>query len=181
SGIVIAVDTIGCFAMTALHRKLIRDLLHMKGQAVAIALVVASGIAVFVMMVSVWNALELTTQTYYDRYRFADVFASLKRAPLPLVDRIAAIEGVKQVDPRVVMDVTLDLEGLDEPGVGRLISIPASRRPRLNTLYLKEGRCLEPNRPGEVLISDAFAAAHQFRPGDSFEAIINGALQRLTL
>jgi putative ABC transport system permease protein len=167
--------------MTALHRKLIRDLLHMKGQAVAIALVVASGIAVFVMMVSVWNALEMTRQTYYDRYRFADVFASLKRAPLTLVDRIAAIDGVKQVDPRVVMDVTLDLKGLDEPGVGRLISIPASRRPRLNDLYLKEGRYLEPNRPGEVLVSDAFAAAHAFRPGDSFEAIINGALQKLTV
>jgi len=167
--------------MTALHRKLMRDLLHMKGQAIAIALVIASGIAVFVMMVSVWEALELTRQTYYDRYRFADVFASLKRAPLTLVDRIAAIEGVKQVEARVVMDVTLDVEGLDEPGVGRLNSVPAGRRPRLNDLHLREGRYLEPNRPGEVLVSDAFAAAHGFEPGDSFEAVINGALQELTI
>ena len=167
--------------MTPLHRKLFRDLLHMKGQATAIALVIASGVAVFVMSVSTWNALDLTRRTYYERFRFAEVFASLKRAPLPLVERIAAIPGVKQVEPRVVMEVTLDVVGLEEPGVGRLISVPTDGRPKLNDLHLKAGRYLEPERPGEVLASDAFCTSNGLTPGDSFEAVINGAQQRLTV
>ncbi|MEZ6053166.1 MAG: FtsX-like permease family protein [Planctomycetaceae bacterium] len=165
--------------MTALHRKLLRDLLHMKGQALAISLVIASGIAVFVMAVSAHEALTLTRSAYYDRYRFADVFATMKRAPLTLADRIAQIPGVAQAEPRVVMDVTLDIEGLSEPAVGRMISIPADRRPRLNDVYLKEGRYIEPYHPNEVLVSDAFVEAHGFKPGDSFEAILNGSRQTL--
>ncbi len=167
--------------MHPLHRKLIRDLLHMKGQALAIALVIASGVSVFVMSLSTLEALKLTRATYYDRYRFADVFAQLKRAPLSLADRIAQIPGVAQVDPRVVMDVTLDVEGMSEPAVGRLISVPGDRRPRLNDLHLRSGRWVEPGRRGEVLASESFAGAHGFEPGDSFNAILNGRLQRLTI
>jgi putative ABC transport system permease protein len=133
------------------------------------------------MAVSTYMALELTRQTYYDRYRFSDVFASLKRAPLSLADRIAQIPGVAQVDPRAVMDVTLDIAGLSEPAVGRMISIPADRRPVLNDLYLKRGRYLEPNRPNEVLVSESFVTAHDYTLGDSFPAVINGSLQELTI
>lgn len=165
--------------MSSLRRKLLRDLLQMKGQAIAISLVIASGIAVFVMAVSAYAALDLTRQAYYDRYRFAEVFASLKRAPLPLADRIAQIPGVAQVEPRVVMDVTLDIEGMSEPGVGRMISIPAGRRPLLNDVYLKAGRYLEPYRQNEVLVSETFLTAHGMKPGDSFEAVINGRRQTL--
>ncbi len=165
--------------MSPLHRKLIRDLLQMKGQALAISLVIASGIAVFVMAVSTYQALDLTRQAYYERFRFADVFASLKRAPLPLADRIAHIPGVAQAEPRVVMDVTLDIQGMSEPAVGRMISIPAGRRPRLNDVYLKAGRYLEPNKTNEVLVSETFLKAHHMQPGDSFDAVVNGRRQSL--
>ena len=167
--------------MSALNRKLFRDLLHMKGQAIAIALVIASGIAVFVMAVSAYNALNLTRSAYYDRYRFADVFTAMKRAPLALADRIAEIPGVAKAEPRVVMDVTLDIEGLSEPAVGRMISIPADRRSDLNDVYLKSGRYIEPYRSNEVLVSDSFVEAHGMKPGDSFEAILNGRRQTLNI
>jgi putative ABC transport system permease protein len=38
--------------MRALDRKLFRDLWHMKGQALAIAMVLASGVATYVMSLS---------------------------------------------------------------------------------------------------------------------------------
>ena len=70
--------------MSALDRKLLRDLWASRGQAIAIALVVAAGIALFVAMMSTFDSLDLSLRTYYDRYRFADVFVSLTRAPLSL-------------------------------------------------------------------------------------------------
>ena len=51
--------------MTALHRKLVRNLWNMKGQVVAICLVVASGVVLFVMTLSALESLSLTKDTYY--------------------------------------------------------------------------------------------------------------------
>ena len=167
--------------MTALHRKLIRDLLHMKGQAIAIALVVASGVSVFVMSLSTLDALKASRATYYDRYRFADLFAQAKRLPNSAAERIEQIPGVAKVELRIVNEVTIDIADMDEPIVGRLISIPADRRPRLNDLHLRAGRWISPSQDDEVLASEAFAEAHGFRPGDSFEALINGRLRKLTI
>ena len=63
--------------MRALNRKLGRDLWHMRGQALAIALIVASGIASFVTARSAYDSLWRSHEDYYARYRFADVFANL--------------------------------------------------------------------------------------------------------
>ncbi len=167
--------------MTALHRKLIRDLWQMKGQALAIGLVMASGVAMFVMSLSTLESLQESRAKYYDRHRFADVFAQLKRAPNSLTERIAEIPGVARVQTRIVKDVNLDVAGLAEPAVGRLISVPVGRRPLLNDLYLRRGRYLDSGRSGEALVSDAFAQAHRLNPGDHVLAIINGRRKRLRI
>ena len=67
--------------MKALNRKLLRDLTGMKAQATAIALVIACGVATYVMALSTLNAMVRSQDAYYERYRFAQVFAALKRAP----------------------------------------------------------------------------------------------------
>ena len=150
--------------IAALDRKLLRDLAGMKGQAVAISLVIACGVATFVMSVSTLRSLQNAQQTYYDRYRFADVFASLKRAPNTLAERIAEIPGVAHVQTRVVVDVTLDVPDLAEPAVGRLISIPELPRPDLNDLYLRRGRYIEPGGDGEPSREEKLAQLGPMHP-----------------
>ena len=167
--------------MTALNRKLVRDLWGARGQALAIAFVIGAGIAVFASMFSTFDSLDLTLGTYYERTRFGDVFASLKRAPLSLAADIAAIPGVAQVEARVVVDVTLDVRDLPEPAIGRLISVAAAGRPRLCDVVLRKGRDIEAGRPDEVLASETFAAAHGLEPGDSVGAIINGRRRELRI
>jgi putative ABC transport system permease protein len=159
--------------MRKLDRKMVRDLWNIKEQALAIAAVIGCGVATFVMALSTLYSLQLTQQTYYDRYRFADVFTRLKRAPLSLVKRVEEIPEVSRVDSRIVMDVTLDVEGMIEPAVGRLISIPETHPPELNAVYLRRGRYIEPGQNDEVLVSEGFADAHGFEPGDRIAAIIN--------
>ena len=111
-----------------LDRKLLRDIWEMKGQALAIAAVVAAGVTMFVTYLSNFDSLQRTRAEYFDISRFADVFASLKRAPASLEPRLAAIPGVEHVMTRVVADVTLDVPGMSEPATGRLISLPESGR-----------------------------------------------------
>jgi putative ABC transport system permease protein len=165
----------------SLDRKLLRDLWGMKGQAFAIASVIGAGVTMFVTYISNFDSLQQTRIGYYDRARFADVFAGAKRVPDSVTPRIAAIPGVQAVSTRVVADVTLDVPGMTQPAVGRLISLPARGRPLLNDLYVRRGRWIDPTRPDEVLVSEMFAESHGFGPGDRVAAIINGRRRALTI
>jgi putative ABC transport system permease protein len=167
--------------MTPLHRKLVRDLLHMRGQMVAVTLVLACGIATYVTMRSAFRSLEQAQLDYYSRFRFADVFAHVKRAPESLAPSISAIPGIAAVQTRVVMDVTLDVPGLEEPATGRLISVPEHRAPMLNDIFLREGRYIEAGRRGEALVSEAFASANHLAVGDTINAVLNGKWERLSV
>ncbi len=167
--------------MTALNRKLLRDVWEMRSQAVAIGLVMAAGVAMYVAYLSNFDSLRTTVDTYYERQRFADVFASLKRAPQRAADRLAAIPGVEVVETRVIVGVTLDVVGMDEPASGLLVSVPGDSRPLLNDVFLRRGRWPDPTRPDEVLASEAFCTAHGFEPGAEIGAIINGRRRTLRI
>ena len=135
----------------------------------------------YIMYLSAFDSLQVTRSTYYERQRFADVFASLKRAPLSLGSRIASIPGVSQAETRVVVDVTLDVEGLAEPATGRLVSVPDRQRQILNDVALSAGRYIEAGRPDEVIVSEGFAQAHLLRPGSTVRAILNGRRRDLEI
>lgn len=167
--------------MRALNRKLFRDLAKMQGPALAIAMVIAAGAATYIMSVNVLDSLTETRRQYYEDQRFADVFASLKRAPLALEGRIAGIPGVDHVQTRVVASALIDVPGFPDPVTGRLVSIPDVGQPLLNGLHLQRGRSVLPGRDNEVLVSEGFAAAHGFQPGDKLVAVIKGRRKELTI
>ncbi len=165
--------------LRALDRKLLRDLWRMRGQAAAIALVAMCGIATFVALRSGYEALSVSQQSYYERNRFADVFASFKRAPLTLLDKVRAIPGVNEVQGRVVVDASLDVPGLQEPASGRLVSLPEQEGSGLNRVHLRAGRLPRKGNAHETVVSEAFAAANGLRPGSTLGGIINGRKERL--
>jgi putative ABC transport system permease protein len=167
--------------MRALDRKLVRDLVHLRGQVLAVALVVTCGVATVVTTRTAYESLVVSQDAYYARYRFADVFAQLKRAPETLRARIEAIPGVARVETRIVEDVTLDVPGLAEPATGRLVSLPERGAPLLDDVHLRRGRRIEPGRRNEVLASEAFAEANHLRVGDTIGAVINGRWERLQI
>ncbi len=162
-------------------RMLLRDLAHLRGQVFAVTIVVLCGVASLVSMRATYYALAAARADYYSLCRFADVFVNVKRAPDSVVEHVRAIPGVAAVETRVVRDVTLDVPGLAEPAIGRLVGIPERRRAMLNDLHLRGGRYLEPGRPDEVIASEAFAAANGLKPGDTLGAILNGRWRTLRI
>ncbi|MEJ2320824.1 MAG: ABC transporter permease [Gammaproteobacteria bacterium] len=167
--------------MQALDRKLWRELWKMRMQALAIALVIVSGVSVFIMSLSTLDSLHETRERYYRDNHFAEVFATLKRAPLSLVRRIEAIPGVDKVETRVVAYVNLEVEGFADPVSGHLLSLPDDSRGLLNQIHLRKGRLFEPGHDNEIVLSETFAEAHGLLPGDRLRATINGRQKRLTI
>lgn len=161
--------------LSPLDRKLARDLWRMKGQAVAIAAVIALGVLMLVMMDGLVNSLEETKRAYYERYRLADVFAPLKRAPEHVLKDIAGMPGVAAVEGRVNGGALIDLPGVAVPVRAQATSLPDSGSPRLNDIYLSEGRRIDPAHGDEILLLEGFARAHGLSPGNELSATMNGA------
>jgi putative ABC transport system permease protein len=160
---------------------LVRDLWHLRGQVLAAAVVVACGIATLVAMYSTYVSLIQARDSYYAKYRFADVFAQLKRAPQSLLHELQAIPGVAQVLVRGVHTVILDVPGLAEPATARLISISERPESGLNALAIVRGRAPNSAIADEVVASDTFARANGLRPGDRIAAVLNGRWQSLRI
>ena len=155
--------------------------MHLRGQILATALVVACGIASFVSMRSTYDSLLITQQNYYSEYRFGDIFAHVNAGPDTVRPAIEKIPGVATLQTRIVSEAILNLPNMREPAQGRIVSIPDRKTSMLNDLHMVRGRYVSPDRTDEVIISGAFADANRFNPGDSFEAVINGKWRRLTI
>lgn len=161
--------------LSPLDKKLFRDLWRVKGQAIAIMLVIASGVTLMVMMDGMVNSLTDTRDTYYERYRLAEVFAPVKRAPAHMVDRVADLDGVLVAEGRINAAGQINLPGIDVPVRMQAVSLPEHRQPGLNAVYLSAGRHLQANQRDEVLLLESFAREHELAPGDRMTVTMNGA------
>ena len=174
--------------MKALDRKLLRDLRQMWSQALTIALVVASGIGGFITSLSAVDSLALARDRFYAEGRFADVFATVKRAPSALAHTLREIPGIADVQTTTEFVVRIDTEDSTDPIVGQLIGIDRAAPLRMNRVTLRGGRPLDEVTGGvrsdgaiEALVSDAFANAHGLKPGARLGALINGKRRTLVV
>jgi putative ABC transport system permease protein len=167
--------------VTALDRKMWRDLWQLRGQMFAIMLVMACGVATYIMFRSTLDSLQQSRNDYYRDYRFADAFVSLTRAPQAVGERLAEIPGVMVAETRVSAWASVDMPGFTETITALITSLPDHGPPLLNALYLRQGRSVEDGRDDEVVIDHSFATAHQLRPGDRLTLIIKGKRRELTI
>ncbi|MBX5461896.1 MAG: ABC transporter permease [Steroidobacteraceae bacterium] len=167
--------------LSPLDRKLLRDLKRLRTQAVAVAGVLACGVALFVMATGMYDSLERARDAYYDSARMADLAVSVVRAPDPVAEELALLPGVNALEARVSGIGLLDLAGKSDPVSARLVSLPPDRRPRVNDVLLREGRWPNPARDNEVLINEAFAEANALAPGMQLRALIYGRYRVLEI
>jgi putative ABC transport system permease protein len=158
-----------------LLRKLSRDLWRVKGQAFAIVLVIAAGIALLIMSRGMIASLDATMTAYYNRYRVADAYATVTRAPNRLIERIRAIEGVTAAEGRIVGGGLVTVESVAAPISAQIVSIRPDARHRINDIHLVRGRLPDPDASDEALVLEPFAAAHGLQPGDAITATLHGA------
>lgn len=161
--------------MSPLDHKLLRDLWRIKGQALAIGAVIGVGVMMLVMMTGLVSSLGETRAAYYERYRLADVFVPVKRAPERLASHLAQISGVAAVETRISGRALIDLPTQSLPVQAQALSVPERRRPALNDIYLTHGRFPALGRTEEIILLQSFAEAHDLLPGDSLMATMNGS------
>ncbi|OYX57592.1 MAG: hypothetical protein B7Y86_05500 [Brevundimonas subvibrioides] len=165
----------------ALDRKLVRDLWRMKTQALAIAFVIAGGVAVHLLSAGMLSSLQETRQAYYERYLFADLWAPVVRAPQRLINDIRAIDGVQAAATRIRVPALFAMEGMSAPATGEVLSLPDTGEATVNRLHLVRGRLPVAEQRDEAVVLQAFADAHRLEIGDTVPATLYGGRRRLTV
>lgn len=166
----------------ALDRKLLRDLRTLWSQTLTLSLVLAMGVAAFVATFSAYASLAGARDRFYAESRFADVFATIKRAPLAVRADIEALPGVAQVHTEVAQVARMALPSTRDPIMGLLVGLERGAPPQLNRVTVRSGRWPEPGTlPREALVSEAFAMARGLRPGDPLRALVEGRLEPLVI
>lgn len=142
-------------------------------QSLGVIAVVMCGIAAYICVYSAYLNLSLTRDTYYSQNRFADFEIMVDRAPETAVYRLESIPGVRQVRKRIVKDVNVDVPGIDEPRVGRIISMPLPRTPVINDIVVLSGRYFEPGAQSETILSEHFARANGLEIGERIQISVD--------
>lgn len=153
-----------------LDRKLLRDLWRLRGQAFAIALVIAAGLSAVMMSLTTLDSLRASRAKFYADNGFAQVFARLTRAPEAVAERIREVPGVAIVETRATTGVRIQLPDFHDPVRGYVLAMPEG----LNRLHLTGGRIPLPDRDDEIVLGEAFAEAHDLQPGDHLSMTLYG-------
>jgi len=162
----------------ALDVKMLRDLRRIWAQTLAIAVVLGCGIMVLVGAQGTLRTLSGTQAAYYERYRFADVFAAMTRAPVSILDEVARIDGVAQAEGRITLSAVLDIDDMNEPASARILSLPSDGA-ILNVPLVRQGRLPHPDSADEVAINEAFGEENGLVPGSRFRGVLNGQMRNL--
>lgn len=159
---------------SVLDRKLARDLARLWSQSLAIALVMACGVMTLILAMGAYRSLDETRAAYYERYRFAHLFASASAAPRALGPEIAAIDGVQAFEMRLRAPVIVDMPGMVEPAAGMVLSLPPSGQPRVNRLFIRAGKLPGAQDSRAIALDERFAKAHGLELGDVLRVTLAG-------
>src|SRR5690606_18517907 len=147
----------------------------------ASACVLAGGVAVHLVAAGLLSSLQETRRAYYERYRFADIWAPVVRAPNSLLDELRAIEGVQAAETRVRVPALFDMPGMDEPATGEIFSLPDAGEPSVNQIFLVRGRLPDVGRRDEAVVLQSFADAHGLEIGDTISATVYGGRETMSV
>lgn len=154
--------------------KLRRDIAASRWQFLAVSVVIALGVAIFIGTYGSYQNLSSSYDRTYDELRMGDLWFEVGDAPAEVVDRVAQVEGVAAVEGRLVEELPIELpEAGPERMLGRFVTLPAERRPEVNDVKVTSGAYFSPGSgERQVLLEKSFADYHDAQPGDSLQIIL---------
>lgn len=151
--------------MSQLNKKLIRDLATHWTQVLAIVIVVALGIVMFLGPLLAQRDLRDTIDDIYRRTRYEDFAVEVSSAPTQSVEEVRRLENVSAVEGRYVVDTQAEVGG--KRITLRVISVPDVGRPAVNDVLVEEGGYLRPGEEGACLAERHLTEEFDLRPGDT--------------
>ena len=163
-----------------LLKKAIRSMLRHKKAYFSCILLMALGVWTYATMNSALLEVEKGKNNYYAEQRLGDAFASVTQIPKTALSGLEAIEGVKQVDGRIVgtFRVLMPDNRTDVIRLKGISTVVEENDDRLNA-YVHEGNDLR--EMNDILVGHDFYQAYGYKPGDPITLVMNQAEHTFTV
>lgn len=152
--------------------KLLRDVGHSRWQFVAVAVVIALGVAIFIGSYGSFQNLRRSYDRTYDELLMADLWFDVADAPADLVTDVQQIDGVAAAEARLVVDLPVIVEAISEhPIQARLVTLPEDRQATVNRVEVTEGEYFSGQGQGQVILEKGFADFNDIQLGASVQLV----------
>ncbi len=163
-----------------LWKKMIREILSNKGSYLACLILILIGLVVFTAFSILRDNLSMAQETFYRDQNFAHGFVELESMPLRNAARLSQIDGIKNINARIVKEVQL-YETLREESIYlKLIAMDLEEPRRVNEMLLLQGEELSAGEL-KVWVDNQFFAANHLELFQELQIIAGGTLKKLTL
>lgn len=159
--------------MSILNRKLLRDLFAARGLLIAIISIMMLGSSLLIGTQSTFYNMQAAKDRYYRQCRMAGFWLDMKKAPLPELEVLNEIPGIRSWEERIQFPVTVDLDQRMRPLNGTVISMPNRRHAVTNDILLIRGDYFTDRGEPEVIVNDKFAEANRLHPGQKLHLLLN--------
>ncbi|MGI6630003.1 MAG: hypothetical protein ACOX4H_05675 [Bacillota bacterium] len=163
--------------MKKLDTRLVRMMKHSKGQFISVTVIVAVALCIYMLLNMTAMNLKSAVDYYYKLTNFNDIHVQVVKIPQGAAEEIQNMEGIKEVQGRVSVDVPMEVENKDEKVKIRLISLPREEE-KINILY-QPGKREAKLGNNDLILLEQFAVARDINPGDVITPRINGRLYEL--
>jgi len=167
-----------------LLKKALRDLHRSLAQTIALVVIIALDVASLVALIGAYRDLGTSYDRTYAELHFADVTFAVQSAPESIVGEIAGVSGVHAVTGRLIVDTGMTVQekdGKSKQVRARLIGIPGTHKPAVDTVLVTKGSYFGPSRSstsenlsGRALVESHFAKVYDIAPGDTITPLIGG-------
>ena len=155
-----------------LLRKAIRTMLRHKRAYISCIMLMAVGVWTYTIMNTGLFEIDNGKEAYYEDYRLADGFANVGEIPKSDLARLEQIEGIKQVDGRLVQRARVLIPGETENVIRlNVISTITGENDRRLNAYKVTGPDLEDMN--DILLGEDFYMAQDYEDGDSITLLMN--------
>ena len=156
-----------------LWRKMLRDLKDNKGAYFAGTVVIIIGLMVFSAFSLVFENLQRSQQEFYNNHNFAQGFAQVIAIPPSEINKLEAIEGISEIQGRIIKDVRVLHPEKNQNVYLRLVTVEPQRENPLNGVMLTLGEPLN-NKEPHIWIDNKFYAANNLQLPDQIDIIADG-------
>ncbi|HHY13045.1 MAG TPA: ABC transporter permease, partial [Thermoanaerobacterales bacterium] len=156
-----------------LWRKMIRDIWNNKGSYFACLIIVIIGLTVFTTFSIVTDNLNLARDSFYSEQNFADGFVEMTGMPENNIGRLAQIEGIKDINGRIVKEVRVNIPHREENTYLKLVSLDLSTSSIVNNAKLLKGHHFNSDDLN-IWLDKRFYDANDFEIDENIDIIVRG-------
>lgn len=155
-----------------LFKKAIRSMLRHKKAYLSCIILMVIGVWTYTTMNTALHEIERGKDTYYEETRLGDAFATVAQIPKTTLTKLEEIDGIEQVDGRLIQNVRVNMPGNTEDVIRlHMISTVIGKNDERLNAYVQTGDDIQ--NANDILVGYDFYDAYDYEPGDSITLIMN--------